>query len=176
MSPTLSNDTTSHAAKLAPSVYERLRGLARRRLRGRRRDGDRQATELVHETYLRVCRTFNGTWNDDTHFFNVAARQMRFLLIERIRAANTLKRGDGIIPLPLTDDIAAEPRDPLLIAVIDQALDRLAREQPRPARVVELRVLGGLTVRETAYVLGVSERTVKHDWRAARVTLTKVLE
>jgi RNA polymerase sigma factor (TIGR02999 family) len=132
-------------------------------------------TALVHETYLKLSGAEEPSWNDRQHFFRVAARAMRQILVDRARRHMAQKRGGGQAPLDLDRaeigiDAAADR-----VVALDQALSRLAEQEGRLAEVVELRFFGGLSVEETALSLGVTDRTVKRDWRLARAFLHEQL-
>jgi RNA polymerase sigma factor (TIGR02999 family) len=164
---------------LFANVYEELRVLAHARLRSERRDLTLGTTSLVHEAYLKLLPLDGVDWQDRSHFFATAARAMRRVLIDRARTVRRAKRGGAVRPLRL-DEAGARPIDPVgasadeLIA-LDQALDRLDSMSERQRKVVELRFFAGLTLRETADVLGVGVNTVKRDWSSARLWLNREL-
>jgi RNA polymerase sigma factor (TIGR02999 family) len=154
--------------ELAPLIYGELRRLAEQRLRRERADHTLQATALVHETYIRLLGREGPGWQDRAHFFAVAARVMRQILIDYARSRGADKRGGAAVRVPMDENLAsAQPTWENLLA-LDQALDALADCDKRQARVVELRFFGGLDIAQTAEVLGVSERTVKRDWEFAQ--------
>jgi RNA polymerase sigma factor (TIGR02999 family) len=156
---------------LLPLVYAELRDLARRRLGCAPGVATLSATEIVHETYLRLADRPGLALEDRRHFFAVAAIAMRQILVDRARRRRARKRGGGQRPLDL-DQVQAGAEDPVeLVLSLDQALRRLAEVDERLARVVELRFFGGLSVEEAAEVLEVDPRTVKRDWRKARALL-----
>jgi RNA polymerase sigma-70 factor (ECF subfamily) len=164
---------------LTPIVYDELRRLARHYMRGERPGHSLQTTALVNEAYTRLVDYKRMQWNDRAHFFAVSAQLMRRILVERARRHN-LKRGGGVQHVSL-DEAAAlavdgEESDPggNLVA-LDDALNALAKLDPRKAQIVEMRFFGGLSVEETAGVLRVSTVTVKRDWRAARTWLYREL-
>ncbi len=163
---------TSH---LFEAVYESLRSLAARYLNGERRDHTLQPTALVHEAYLKLVGARQTGWNDRAHFFAVAARAMRRILINHAIAKRTAKRGGDRQRSPLTlvaDSAATGPFD---LIVLDDALKRLAVLDERQSRIVEMRFFGGLTNQEVAGVLGVSLRTVEGEWAMARAWLLRAL-
>ena len=163
------------AAELFPIVYEELRRLAASALRRERTDHTLQPTALVHEAFLRLAETPGASWENRAHFVAVAARVMRRVLVDHARGRNALKRGNGEIRVPIDDvDVPAVGQDVDLVA-LDDALARLAMLDERQARIVELRFFGGLSVPETAALIGASERTVKRDWQVARAWLTREL-
>jgi RNA polymerase sigma factor (TIGR02999 family) len=152
-------------------VYQELRRLAQHYLRQERPDHTLQATALVHEAYIQLFNDGDCPWQDRAHFFNVAAQQMRHLLVDYARATKAEKRFGGKLKLSLEALTGvAEERDEDLIA-LDEALDRLEAIYPRASRAVELRFFGGLTEKETAEVLEISTATLKRDWDFARAWL-----
>lgn len=164
----------SAAARLMPLVYDELRRLADSYLRRERPDHTLQPTALVNEAYLRLVDQTRASLRDRSHFFAVAARQMRRVLVDHARRHDAEKRGGGARRVSLDEavDQAQDPRDLDLVA-LDAALDKLAELDARQARIVELRYFGGLTVEETAEALGVSATTVKDDWQSARAWLRR---
>ncbi len=158
--------------KLIPLVYGELRRVAARRLRRERSDHTLQTTALVHEAYLHLVEQKRVKWQNRAHFFGVAANLMRRILVDHARARGAAKRGGGAWRVSVDETVAIAPglRDPELIA-LDEALEELARFDPRQARIVELRFFGGLSLEETASLLGVSAITVSRDWSMARAWL-----
>lgn len=158
--------------RLIPLVYTELRRMAHRQMRGERRDS-LQATALVGELYLKLAGARRVNWQDRAHFFAMSARIMRRVLVDAARRRNFQKRGGGMIAVTFDDELfAASGRDPDLVA-LDDALTALAALNPRKASVVDLRYFCGLTVKETADLLGVSEDTVARDWNFARSWLQR---
>ena len=162
------------AEALMPLVYDELRRLARSYVR-RERARSVQATEIVHEAYLRLAGDRPRRWRGRTHFLAIAAISMRRVLVERARARGAAKRGGDRVQVTLDDDLAAGPGAAVDFLAIDEALSSLAALDARQARVVELRFFGGLTVEETAEATGVSPATVKRDWTLARAWLKRKL-
>ena len=161
--------------RLLSLVYQELRRIAARHLRLERTGHTLQPTALVHELYLRLFAAEPVDYRDRTHFFAVAARQLRRILIDHARGDNAKKRGHGQIEVPLADiDAPAKARSEDLLAV-NEALDELEKMDSRCSKVVELRFFGGLTEQEAALVLGVSTATVKRDWEFARAWLNSRL-
>jgi RNA polymerase sigma-70 factor (ECF subfamily) len=157
--------------RLMPLVYQELRRLAHHQRR-RERPGDTfQTTALVNEAYLRLVDYERVSARDRAHFLSIAAQAMRRILIERARSRRTDKRGSGAQKVSLDEmaDVAGERATELV--ALDDALNTLAAIDERKARLVELRYFGGLTIEETADVLGVSTPTVERDWRTARIWL-----
>ena len=157
--------------KLTPLVYKELHRLARHYMRGERPDHTLQTTALVNEAYLRLIDWKNARWQNRAHFVAVAAQLMRRILVDYARSRHYAKRGGGAQRVSL-DEVAlvSEKRAPEVIAV-DDALRRLDAIDPRKAQVVELRFFGGLSVKEAAEVLKVSQQTVLRDWDLARTWL-----
>ncbi len=151
-------------------VYDELRRIAARFLRRERENHTLQTTALVHEAYLRLVDE-SIEWKNRSHFFGIAAENMRRILIEYARSRNAAKRGGGARPVSLDEgiDISDERASDLL--ALDDALTALAEFDPAKARLVELRFFAGLTVAETAAVLGTSEATINRQWRLARAWL-----
>ena len=157
-------------------VYDELRIVARRRLAMERPDHTLQATALVHEAYLRLSRGNLENLQDKAHFFALAARVMRQILVDHARRRASLKRRGGRQHLPLEEalTVAEDPMNPDLVA-LDQALDKLQSEQPEKAQVVEMRFFAGMTNEEVAEVLGVTPRTVQRYWTYAQARLYREL-
>jgi RNA polymerase sigma factor (TIGR02999 family) len=158
--------------RLIPMVYDELRRLARRQLRRERPGHSLQATQLVHEAYLRLADA-DVDWRNRTHFLSVAARVMRRILVEHARAKRSQKRGGGDFRVTLTGEVAAPPGDPIDVLTLNTALERLQQFDPRQAQVVELCYFGGLTYPEIGRMLGISEATVDRDLRHARAWLRR---
>lgn len=164
------------AAALVPVVYEELRRVAASALRRERADHTLQPTALVHEAFLRLADVPAAQWRDRGHFVAIAARVMRQVLVDHARGRNALKRGSAEVRVPLEGiDVPATGAADIDLVALDDALERLARLDERQARIVELRFFGGLTVEETAAVIGASERTVKRDWQMSRAWLKREL-
>jgi RNA polymerase sigma factor (TIGR02999 family) len=158
--------------ELMPLVYEELRHIARRY----KRDGNHtlQTTALVHEAFLRLAGNGGKQWQNRAHFFGVAAQAMRHILVDHARARCASKRGGNARSASLDLDLLSQVRAASLVA-LDDALSALADVAPRQSRVVELRYFGGLSIEETARVLGVSPETVTRDWRMAKSWLLREL-
>ena len=156
--------------RLTPIVYEELRRLARRYMKHERAGHSLQTTALVNEAYLRLVDYKRMRWQNRAHFFAVSAQLMRRILVDHARRHN-LKRGAGVQHVSLDAGATiGDHRDADLVA-LDEALETLARLDPRKAQVVELRFFGGLSVEETAEVLRISPITVMRDWSSARAWL-----
>jgi RNA polymerase sigma factor (TIGR02999 family) len=159
-----------------PLVYEELRRLAHRHLRGWAPDHGLQTTALVHEAYLRLIGSSQISWQNRAHFFALSARLMRRVLVDAVRAQRSQKRGGRAPHVPLDDGaVPAELTRRDLIA-LDEALTALAELDPKKAKIVELRYFGGLTAEESAEVLGVSRVTIEREWRVARLWLVREMK
>jgi len=163
------------AARLFEAVYEELRVLAARLMRGERAGHTLQATSLVHEAYLRLVDSKDVRPENRAHFFGIAARAMRQILVDHARRRAAEKRGGGLDRITLTDGVAGAEDRAYELLELEEALERYAAVDARAARVVELRLFGGLTGDEVATVLGVSRRTADGDWAMARMWLTREL-
>ena len=161
--------------RLVPLVYEELRAIAHRQLRSERANHTLSTTGLVHEAYLRLVDQRRVDWCDRTHFFAMAARVMRRVLVDYARRRGARKRDGARDAAPLDDALAAADEQADLIVALDEALERLAQLEERQARVVECRFFGGYTEEETAELLGVSSRTVRNDWVKAKGWLYREL-
>jgi RNA polymerase sigma factor (TIGR02999 family) len=159
------------AQRLFPIVYDKLRRLAARYLRGPSPGHTLQPTALVHEAYLKLVGQDDASWTDRGHFFAVAAVSMRHILVNHAKAKGRQKRdpGPGAARLPIEDIAAVMEERAIDLVALDEALSRLASIDPQQARIVELRFFGGLSVDETAQALGVSVRTVHREWTTARL-------
>jgi RNA polymerase sigma factor (TIGR02999 family) len=156
---------------LLPRVYGELRRRAHGYLRRERPGHTLQPTALVHEVYLRLASQ-HVEWQDRGHFFGLASRLMRRILVDHARQEGRAKRGGGAFKVELSEDVAgAAPAADVDLAALDEALEELSRLDPRQGQIVELRYFGGLSIDETASVLGLSPATVKRDWTLARAFL-----
>jgi RNA polymerase sigma factor (TIGR02999 family) len=162
--------------RLVPIVYKDLRRLAHYHLR-RERDGHTlQATAVVHEVYLRLCGQDEPHWENRTHFFAVAARMMRRILVDHSRRRAAEKRGGDMIHAPLDDALTVSMQAQVDLVALDGALDQLAAFDARKCQVVEMRFFAGLGAREIAAVLKTTEATVRRDWVVAKGWLYRYLE
>ncbi|MFI5180047.1 MAG: sigma-70 family RNA polymerase sigma factor [Thermoanaerobaculia bacterium] len=160
---------------LLPLVYSELRKMARRYLSRERPDHTLQPTAVVHEAFLRLVKQRRVDWKNRSHFFSIAARSMRRILVDHARTRGAGKRGGGQALIPLdASSRTADPRTVDLIA-LDDALNRLERLDRTKASIVEMRYFSGLTIDETAEALGSSPSTVKRDWTLARAFLYREL-
>jgi RNA polymerase sigma factor (TIGR02999 family) len=160
---------------LVPLVHQELRRLARRQMRQEPRGHTLQATALVNEAYLRLIDLKRIQWTDRAHFFAMAARMMRRILVDWARARRYQKRGGGAPKVGLDEALVVSSETGRDLVAIDDALDALTAVDPRKGQVVEMRFFGGLTVAETAEALHVSVDTVTRDWRLAKVWLLREL-
>jgi RNA polymerase sigma-70 factor (ECF subfamily) len=162
---------------LIAAVYNELRQLAHHYLREERSGHTLQATALVHEVYLRLIPQQQANWEDRGRFIGIAAHLMRQILVDYARGRQRDKRGGKDLErVPLDEDVAGfHPSESHRWEELDRALERLAKLDPRQSQIVELRYFGGLTVEETAQVLGISAKTVKRDWSVARAWLRREL-
>jgi RNA polymerase sigma factor (TIGR02999 family) len=160
--------------ELLPVVYRELHRQAQRYMRGQSPGHTLQATALVNEAYLRLAGTDPVDWKSRAHFFGVAAKAMRSMLVDHARARRASKRGGGAEPVTLTaaDEAGAQQVE---VLELDETLQRLADLDPRKANLVELRWFGGLSIEEAAEVLDVSPATAKREWRTARAWLRREL-
>lgn len=157
--------------ELLTGLYRELRRLAAGYLRGDRLDHTLQPTALVNEAYVKMLGSQKVSWQNRAHFFGVAARAMRQILIDHARARMTDKRGGGVDLLQLDEALVFDKGRPSELLALNDALDLLEREVPRAHRIVELRFFGGLSIEETAEVMGLSARTVKREWSFGRAWL-----
>jgi RNA polymerase sigma factor (TIGR02999 family) len=162
--------------RLLPLVYDELRTLARSYLRRERPGHTVQTGTLVHEAFVRLFEGRQIPWEGRAHFFGIAARLMRQILVDHARARDAAKRGAGEATEPIATalSVAVQAMDVRVLA-LDRALEDLSKLDPAQARVVELRFFGGLTVEETAEVMGISTGTVKREWTMARAWLGRAM-
>jgi RNA polymerase sigma factor (TIGR02999 family) len=162
--------------RLTPLVETELRRLARAYMRRERRGHTLQTTALVNEAFLRLTDARRVRFQDRAHFLGISARLMRRVLVDHARSRGYQKRGGGAQRVTLDEGLAKTPEIALDVVALDRALSALAEVDARKSRMVELRFFGGLSVEETAEVLGVSADTVKRDWRLAKLWLLRELE
>ena len=172
------NSTEAHsAAELLPMVYRELRGLAAAKMSGERADHTLQATELVHEAWIKLTGTdaSGRKWTGRRHFFAAAAEAMRYILIDHARRKMARRHGGGLLRVTLGDHIDPIGIDPSALVDLDSALIGLARDDPPEAELANLRIFAGLSIPATAEVLGVSPATVKRRWSYVRARLGRHL-
>jgi RNA polymerase sigma-70 factor (ECF subfamily) len=168
-----SDGDESAPEQLMPLVYEELRRLAHHYM-GREKPGNSlQTSALVNEAYIRLVDQSKIDWESRSHFFGIAARLMRQILVDQARRRNFAKRGGGAVRVSLNDATAVVQEQSASVVALDDALKRLAEVDPRKSRIVELRFFGGLSIEETAQALRVSAGTVMRDWTFARAWLQK---
>jgi RNA polymerase sigma factor (TIGR02999 family) len=166
---------TAALDRLTELVYQELRRMARRYMRGERDGNTLQTTALVNEVYLRLVDVKNIDWQHRAQFFALSAELMRRILVDAARSRGSGKRGGGVVKINLDEAPALSPEPDRFILALDEALAALAKLAPRQARVVELRYFGGLSEEEAAGVLETSPRTVRRDWQFAKAWLTRDL-
>ena len=161
--------------KMMPAIYDELRRQAARYLRREQPGHTLQTTALIHEAYVRLVDQRNVQWQNRAHFFGIAAQMMRRILVDHARTKKRAKRGGSDIKVSLDDTTVAVQGQDLDVVAVDEALTRLAKVDEQQSRVVELRFFSGLTVEETAEVMGISPATVKRDWSMAKAWLHREL-
>ena len=157
--------------ELTPLIYEELRRVAHHQMLGQRADHTLQTTALVNEAYLRLTSQTNPSWQSRAHFFAVAARAMRQILVNYAKSNQARKRGGGALKVQLDEAAIVSPAESKEIVDLHEALERLATLDSRKAQVVELKYFGGLNYDEMAEVLKISRVTVRRDWEFARAWL-----
>lgn len=157
--------------ELLPHVYGELRRIAGRYVRRERQGGTLQATALVHEAYVRLAKDTDLSFQNRAHLLGIAARAMREILVERARARGAQKRGGRDARITLDEGMLADAAEQVDTLAVHAALEKLAAMDAQQAHIVELRFFGGLTIEETAEVLGISPATVKRGWAVARAWL-----
>lgn len=162
--------------KLFPLVYDELRRVARRCLAGERPDHTLQSTALVHEAYIRLIGDSSLHLDHRVHFFAIAARLMRQILVDHARMRSATKRGGKCLTVTLNEGIAAPEQRELDVIALDSALQELSRIDPQQAQIVEMRFFADLSIEETAQALGISPATVKRDWAMARAWLYRTMK
>lgn len=163
---------------LMPLVYDELRHLASRYLSRERPDHTLQTTALVHEAYMKLAGQRSTDWQSRAHFFGIAAQCMRRILVDHARADDRVKRGRDVVVVPLDDVVVSKATAPVRTfdtVQLDRALTALEAMDRDQGRIVELRYFGGLTIEETAEVMGTSPATVKREWAIARAWLYREL-
>ena len=161
--------------QLMPLVYSELRRLADIYLRRERKDHTLQSTAVVHEAFMRMVNQRNVQWRSRAHFYGIAAQMIRRILVDYARAHQAGKRGAGAYKLSLDDALGVAQKQDLDLVGLDDALQLLAEIDPQQGRVVELRFFAGLSIEETAEVMGISTATVKREWSTARAWLYREL-
>jgi RNA polymerase sigma-70 factor (ECF subfamily) len=161
--------------ELLPAVYEQLRALAGAFMREERKGHTLQPTALAHEAWLRLADADPGEWRGRSHFLGLAARVMRRILIDHARRRDAMKRGGDRHRIALTENTPLLGRKEVDVLALDEALEELARLDDRRARVVEFRFFAGMSMREVAEALGISQTTAEEDWYLARAWLARRL-
>jgi RNA polymerase sigma factor (TIGR02999 family) len=170
-----SNGDQNAFEKLLPLVYGELRRLAARHLARERRNHTLQSTAVVHEAYLRLVDQSRVQWKNRAQFFGVASQMIRRILVDHARSHQAAKRGSGAIKLSLDEAVGVPGGKDLDLVALDDALKSLAEMDDQQARIVELRFFGGLSIEETAEVVGISPATVKRDWAMSKAWLYREL-
>ena len=163
------------AQRVFELVYDELHRLAANLMRGERADHTLQPTALVHETYCRLIDHAQVGWRNRAHFFGIAARAMRQILVDHARRRAAAKRGGDWQRVTLDERLNVASTPEVEVLDLDEALTRLAALDERMARIVEFRVFGGMSAQQVAHMLGVSRRTVQNDWRVAKMWLAREL-
>jgi RNA polymerase sigma factor (TIGR02999 family) len=158
-------------AKLTPLIYEELRRIAHRHMGGQRPDHTLQTTALVNEAYLRLADQTKPNWQSRAHFFAVAARAMRQIVVDYAKSQRAQKRGGGALKIELDEGAIVSPEQSQEIIDLHEALERLGTLDSRKAQVVELKFFGGLNYDEIAEVLKIARMTVRRDWEFAKLWL-----
>lgn len=161
--------------RLTPLVHEELHRLAHRHMRLERPNHTLQTTALVNEAYVRLVDQRNLHWKNRAHFFSIASKLMRRILVDLARAHSRVKRGGGAVQVSLDEAAIVSRERAAELVALDEALTRLAEIDERKSKVVELRFFGGMSVEETAEALGVSPITVKRDWSTAKAWLYRAI-
>jgi RNA polymerase sigma factor (TIGR02999 family) len=161
--------------RVIPLVYEDLRRIAHRQLARERADHTLGTTAVVHEAYLQLVNQATATWRDRAHFFAVAARVIRHVLVDYARGRGRQKRGGGALRIPLNDQLDGRGPNTIRLLALEEALSALALRDPRLERLVECRFYGGMTMSDTAEAMGLSLRTVERDWTRAKAYLYQAL-
>lgn len=162
--------------ELMPLVYAELHRIARRAWSGQKQRETLQPTVLIHEAYLKLIERENPAFQDRSHFFAVASIAMRHILVNHAKANLSAKRGGGRVDLSLEDAEPLVKREATEVVALHEALEALNAIDPRKSRIVELRYFGGLSIEDTAKVLGISTITVNRDWRLARAWLSREMK
>jgi RNA polymerase sigma factor (TIGR02999 family) len=171
----LSSGNQDVLAELIPLVYDELRRLAAYHMRQERSNHTLQATALVHEAYLRLVDQRHVDWKNHSHFLGVAAHLMRRILLMHVRRRNAEKRGGSYARIALDEAVVFTCEQSADLIALDELLKELESLDPQQARIVELRFFGGLSVEETAELMGISPATVKRDWAMAKAWLAREL-
>lgn len=165
----------NHLDDAFPKIYDELRRLAARHLGRERADHTWQPTELVHEAYMRLVDQHSVNWDDRVQVFSVASQMMRRILVNHALAAQADKRGGGRTLITLTPEHDTPQEAEVDVLALEDALNELTQLDARQGRIVELRFFGGLTIEETAELLGISAATVKREWTTAKLWLRRAM-
>lgn len=172
----ISRGESQASEDLLPLIYDELRRLAAARMAGEAAGQTLQPTALVHEAWLKLVNEGGRTWKNRAHFFRAAAQAMRRILVDRARQKLSIKRGSGGEKIAIEDvDLPAATVDDRVL-LVDQNLERLEAEDPESARIVTLKFFGGLTNKEVAKILGITERSVERQWAYAKACLLEMIQ
>lgn len=171
----INNGSSNAPEQLLPLVYDELRQLAAAYMSKERTDHTLQATALVHDAYIRLVDWENVSWQNRAHFFSVAAGVMRNLLVNHAVKRKTQKRDFGQ-RIELTESISFDDSPEIDLVELNAALESLAEIEPRQEKIIEMRFFGGLSIEETAHVLGISSASVKREWAIAKTWLYRRLK
>ena len=166
-----SNGDKAALDKLVPLIYDELRRLARHYMSRERPGNTLQTTALVNEAYLRLINRKHVHWQNRAHFFAIAAQLMRSILVDHARSHAYAKRGGGARKIALDDAMAVSQQRAADVVALDDALKKLAEIDPEQSRIVEMKFFGGLTIEESAEVMGLSPATIKREWSTAKAWL-----
>ncbi len=172
----LSNGNTIVIDQILPLVYDELRKISSKYLNDEYRKHTFQTTELVHEAYIKLIGNQSISWQSRAHFFGIAAKSMRQILVDYARKRNSQKRGNGNAKLSIDEAQFVESDSDDQILALDEALKKLENIEERSGKIVELRYFSGLTIEETAELLNISSATVKRDWQFAKAWLYKEIQ
>jgi RNA polymerase sigma factor (TIGR02999 family) len=172
----LSAGDSEASARLITLVYSELRAMAGRCMRNERPNHTLQATVLVHEAYLRLAGQDKIQWQSRAHFFGIAARVMRRILLDYAREHRAKKRSGGAVQVTFDDALIVSEDHLEDVLILDECLEKLASVDPQQSRLVELRFFAGMTVEETAEVMGISTATVKREWSHAKAWLIRAMK
>jgi RNA polymerase sigma factor (TIGR02999 family) len=171
-----SNGDQNALAELIPQIYDELRRLASCYLQGERVDHTLQTTALVHEAYFRLVDQKHVEWNNRNHFFGLAGQMMRRILVDHARKHHSFKRGGSWTRISLDEAAVVSVEQPRELIAVDELLSRFASLDPEGSRIVELRFFAGLTLEETAEVMGLSISKVRREWSVARAWFTREMD
>jgi RNA polymerase sigma factor (TIGR02999 family) len=159
--------------ELMPLVYDELRVMAKRHMGLQKKGHTFQTTELIHEAYVKLAKNDGQSWDNRAHFFSVASKAMRHILVDYARSKNAQKRGNAAQKITFEENAMISKDNSMEVLALDEALKSLQKFDERKSQIVEMKFFGGLTIEEIARVLKISAETVKRDWRFSRTWLLK---